>query len=111
MRGGSHTGCPSAAEMAARRFCTVLASDYYYSALPLAPFRLAAQNAMPLAAAWSLVSSGPAHALNLADRGRIAPGLRADLVLVEDRTPLPPAIVATITAGRLVHLIGQDRLT
>ena len=114
IRGGSHTGCPSAAEMAGRRLCTVLASDYYYPALPLAPFRLSAQGILPLADAWGLVSSGPAHALGLNDRGRIETGLRADLVLIEDRSPLPPRIVGTIAGGRLAcmgdarHVIGRD---
>lgn len=108
MRGGSHTGCPSAAEMAERRLCSVLASDYYYASLPLAPFHLVASRNLDLAQAWSLVSEGPARALGLNDRGRIAPGLRADLVLVEDRTPLPPGIVATVSAGRLTHLSGAQ---
>jgi alpha-D-ribose 1-methylphosphonate 5-triphosphate diphosphatase len=110
MRGGSHTGCPSAAEMAALNLCSVLASDYYYPAMPLAPFMLAAQGLLSLADAWSLVSSGPADALGLDDRGRIADGLRADLVLIEDRSPLPPQVVCTISGGELVHLSDSSRL-
>jgi alpha-D-ribose 1-methylphosphonate 5-triphosphate diphosphatase len=110
IRGGSHTGCPSAAEMAARRLCTVLASDYYYPALPLAPFRLSALGILPLAEAWGLVSSGPAHALGLNDRGRIEPGLRADLVLIEERSPLPPRIVGTICGGRLACMSDAGRV-
>jgi alpha-D-ribose 1-methylphosphonate 5-triphosphate diphosphatase len=110
VRGGSHTGCPSAAEMAAQRLCTILASDYYYPALPLAPFRLAAEGNLSLTEAWALVSSGPAAALGLTDRGSIEAGLRGDLVLIEDRSPLPPRIVATITGGRLVHLSDAGRI-
>ncbi|MCX7323561.1 MAG: alpha-D-ribose 1-methylphosphonate 5-triphosphate diphosphatase [Hyphomicrobiales bacterium] len=110
IRGGSHTGCPSAAEMAAQRFCTILASDYYYPALPLAPFRLSAQGIVPLAEAWGLVSSGPAHALGLNDRGRIETGLRADLVLIEDRSPLPPRIVGTMIGGRLACMGDAGRI-
>jgi alpha-D-ribose 1-methylphosphonate 5-triphosphate diphosphatase len=110
MRGGSHTGCPSATEMAAQGLCTVLASDYYYPALPLAPFRLAASGALTLAAAWALVSSGPAKALNLHDRGQIAEGFRADLVLMKDRGALPPLAVATISEGHIVHFAETDRL-
>lgn len=110
MRGGSHTGCPSAAEMAALGLCTVLASDYYYPALPLAPFRLATQGVLPLGEAWGLVSSGPAKALGLADRGRIEIGLRADLVLIEDRSPLPPRIVSTIAGGRLAYMSEAERV-
>lgn len=110
MRGGSHTGCPSAAEMAARGLCTVLASDYYYPALALAPFKLAAGGLLPLAKAWALVSSGPADALGLVDRGRISPGLSADLVLAEDRSPWPPRIIATIVRGHLVYLGDGGRI-
>jgi alpha-D-ribose 1-methylphosphonate 5-triphosphate diphosphatase len=110
VRGGSHTGCPSAAEMAARGLCTVLASDYYYPSLAIAPFLLASDNALPLPEAWALVSSGPADALGLTDRGRITKGFRADIVLVEDCSPQPPRIVATMAAGRLIHCTGVDRL-
>jgi len=110
MRGGSHTGCPNAAEMAARGLCTALASDYYYPALPLAPFKLAAERGIPLERAWDLVSAGPAAALALADRGRIEPGLRADIVLVDADPAHPPHVVATIVAGRLVHLADATRL-
>ncbi len=110
VRGGSHTGCPAAADMAARGLCDVLASDYYYPALPLAPFRLVQEGRLDLAAAWRLVSSGPAHALGLADRGAIAEGLRADIVLAEDRSPLPPRIVATIAGGVIALLAEPHRL-
>lgn len=105
VRGGSHTGCPAAEAMVRAGLCTILASDYYYPALPLAPFLLAERGAAPFAQAWALVSRAPAEALGLHDRGRIAAGLRADLVLV---APEPqPRVVATVTAGRLVHLADQ----
>ncbi|MBX9907347.1 MAG: alpha-D-ribose 1-methylphosphonate 5-triphosphate diphosphatase [Beijerinckiaceae bacterium] len=105
VRGGSHTGCPSAEEMVREGLCTILASDYYYPALALAPFLLARRGAASFAEAWRLVSQGPAEALGLNDRGVIAPGKRADIVLVEDA--LQPRVVATIAAGRLVHLADQ----
>lgn len=105
VRGGSHIDCPAAAEMVRAGLCTILASDYYYPALPLAPFILAREGAASFAAAWRLVSRGPAEALGLTDRGVIAPGKRADLVLM---APEPqPRIVATIAGGKLVHLADQ----
>ncbi len=64
---------------------------------------------LDLAAAWPLVSSGPAAALGLTDRGLIREGLRADLVLVEVRSPLPPRIVATIVRGQIALLTEPDR--
>lgn len=109
VRGGSHTGCPAAEAMVRAGLCTILASDYYYPALPLAPFILARNGAARFAEAWKLVSQGPAEALGLADRGVVAPGKRADLVLI---APKPqPRIVATIAGGRLVHLADQRILT
>ncbi len=110
LRGGSHTGCPSAAEMVARGLCTVLASDYYYPALAAAPFRLARDGRAAFADAWALVSANPAAAMGLTDRGRLAPGLRGDVVVI-DAGVEPPRVVATFAAGRPVHLACTDRLT
>lgn len=105
VRGGSHTGCPAAEEMVGQGLCTILASDYYYPSLLLAPFILARNGTADFTAAWTLVSQAPAEAFGLADRGAIAPGKRADLVLVEDGPQ--PRVVATVAAGRLVHLADQ----
>jgi alpha-D-ribose 1-methylphosphonate 5-triphosphate diphosphatase len=63
-----------------------------------------------LPAAWNLISAAPARAAGLADRGTIAAGHRAELILVDDETPLRPRIVAVISAGRLVHLTDASRL-
>lgn len=105
VRGGSHIDCPAAEAMVRAGLCTILASDYYYPALPLAPFILASKGAAGFATAWRLVSQGPAQALGLSDRGTIAPGKRADLILVALEPQ--PRVVATITSGQLVHLADQ----
>ena len=97
VRGGSHLGWASAAPLAERGLVTVLASDYHWPALLAAPFRMAARGVLDLAASWALVSSNPADALGLADRGRIAPGLRGDLALT---TP-EGRLAAVFTAGGL----------
>jgi alpha-D-ribose 1-methylphosphonate 5-triphosphate diphosphatase len=96
--------------MIAKGLCSVLASDYYYPAPLLAAFRLAADGVLPLPAAWDLISSAPARAAGLEDRGTIAEGRRADVILVDDRIPLRPRVVAVIAAGRLVHLTEATRL-
>jgi alpha-D-ribose 1-methylphosphonate 5-triphosphate diphosphatase len=106
LRGGSHTGCPSASEMVREGLCTVLASDYFYPSLLHAPFMLAANGATTLEKAWRLVSSGPAQALGLSDRGAIEPGARADIVLVDAADPALPKVVAVVVAGRL-RLLGE----
>jgi alpha-D-ribose 1-methylphosphonate 5-triphosphate diphosphatase len=110
VRGGSHTGWTKASDMIAKGLCSVLASDYYYPAPLLAAFRLAADGVLPLAEAWKLISAAPAQAAGLSDRGRLAEGQRADILLVDDRVPLRPRIVAVIAAGRLVHLTEAERL-
>jgi len=110
VRGGSHTGWTKAADMIAKGLCSVLASDYYYPAQLLAAFRLAADGILPLAKAWDLISASPASAAGLADRGVLAEGRRADVILVNDEVPLRPRIVGVIAAGRLVHLTEADRL-
>jgi alpha-D-ribose 1-methylphosphonate 5-triphosphate diphosphatase len=101
MRGGSHAKRLAAAEAAAAGLCSVLTSDYYYPALLHAPFLLERRGTLPLAKAWDMVSRNAARAVGLADRGAIAPGLRADLVLVDDRDRTMPVVRASIVAGKL----------
>jgi alpha-D-ribose 1-methylphosphonate 5-triphosphate diphosphatase len=110
VRGGSHTGWTKASDMIAKGLCSILASDYYYPAQLLAAFRLAADGVLPLPRAWDLISAAPARAAGLSDRGVLAEGYRADIILVDDERPLRPRIVAVIAAGRLVHLADASRL-
>jgi alpha-D-ribose 1-methylphosphonate 5-triphosphate diphosphatase len=110
VRGGSHTGWLDAKDMIRRGLCSVLASDYYYPAQLLAAFRLVKENVLPLPAAWALISVTAAKAAQLGDRGTIAQKQRADLILV-DAQDERPRVVATIVAGRVVHLTEADRIT
>ena len=110
VRGGSHTGWTKASDMIAKGLCSVLASDYYYPAPILAAFRLAADKVLPLAEAWTLISSAPARAAGLHDRGILVEGSRADIVLVDASIPLRPRVVAAIAGGRLAHLTDCERL-
>lgn len=99
VRGGSHNGAISAGEALRRGQCTILASDYYYPAPLHAAFQLA-ETGTSLETAWELVSGAPARAAGLADRGAIAPGLRADLMMVR---PDSVRTVLTMSAGRIVY--------
>jgi alpha-D-ribose 1-methylphosphonate 5-triphosphate diphosphatase len=94
--------------MIERGFCSVLASDYYYPAPLLAAFALVSRGVLPLEQAWRLVSQTPAEAVALADRGDIAPGRRADVIIVDASEDGHPRVVATIVAGRVVHLAQAD---
>ena len=110
VRGGSHIGWIDAREMIGRGLCSVLASDYYYPAPLLAAFRLVASGTLALEQAWALVSEAPARAVGLGDRGRIAPGQRGDLVLIDASNLDRPRLVATIAGGRVVYLNEAERL-
>lgn len=101
VRGRSHLGWASAARLAEAGICTVLSSDYFYPAMLHAALILAGRGVLDLAASWALVSANPAAAAGLSDRGRIEPGLRGDVVLVDSDTSNG---VATVAAGGIAWL-------
>lgn len=103
VRGGSHSGNIAAADLVARGVLDVLSSDYYPAALLDAVFRIARMGeGYPLPQAVATASRVPAQAVGLDDRGRLAPGLRADLIRVRlcDDHPL---VERVWSAGRQVH--------
>jgi len=83
VRGGSHSGNVAAHHLASLGLLDILSSDYYPASLLDAVFRIAndESNAFSLPQAVKLVTRNPANALGLKDRGEIAEGKRADLVL------------------------------
>ncbi len=105
VRGGSHLGPEGilAAREVREGRCTILVSDYYYPSLAQAPFLLARSGDAALPAAWALVSTNPAAAAGLDDRGVIAEGLRADLALVRDPGVGPVRVRATLVEGRAAY--------
>jgi alpha-D-ribose 1-methylphosphonate 5-triphosphate diphosphatase len=109
VRGGSHMGWSAAAPLAERGLVTVLASDYVWPAMLQAAFVMLDRGVLDLARAWALVSANPAQAAGLEDRGRIGPGLRGDIVVVD---PAKRAPLATFAEGRLAWLApdGAARL-
>lgn len=82
VRGGSHSGNIAAADLAKAGVLDVLSSDYVPFSIMHAPFMLADTIGIALPDAIAMVTATPAKAVGLHDRGRIAPGLRADLVRV-----------------------------
>lgn len=107
VRGGSHLNAVSATALIDAGICDVLCTDYYYPAPVAAALRLATDGTMALNEAWALVAGGPAAAAGLDDRGAIAPGKRADLVLIDDSKDRCPRVVATVVAGKLAFA-AQD---
>ena len=89
LRGESHSGNVSAADVVGAGLCDALASDYQPATMLAAAFGLARAGACSLHHAVHLVTAGPAAVTGLTDRGTIAVGQRADLVLVDDRGRWP----------------------
>jgi len=100
-RGGSHIGSLGAGDMVEAGLCDALASDYFYPSMLAAMARLDTERRADRLTLWSLISSGPARAMNLTDRGTIQVGARADLVLMDWPEGAAPAIQGTWVAGRL----------
>ena len=103
VRGGSHIGSPGTADMVSAGLCDILASDYHYPAMSGAVARLLAEGRGPLHELWKLVSTNPARASNITDRGEIVPGQRADLVLLDWPEGEVPTVRMTMVAGRIAH--------
>lgn len=82
VRGGSHSGNVAAAELARHGLLDILSSDYVPGSLLSGVMRLVDDGLMSLPQAVATVTSNPARATGLDDRGAIAPALRADLVQV-----------------------------
>jgi alpha-D-ribose 1-methylphosphonate 5-triphosphate diphosphatase len=83
VRGGSHSGNIAAVDLAREGLLDILSSDYVPSSLLMAVLQLPRDvPAIDLAAAVRTVTSTPAEAVGLSDRGEIAVGKRADIIRV-----------------------------
>jgi alpha-D-ribose 1-methylphosphonate 5-triphosphate diphosphatase len=79
VRGGSHSGNVSAIALAEADLLDIVSSDYVPAALLFAAVLLG-EIWSDLPRAMATVSHGPAHAAGLVDRGRLAEGMRADVI-------------------------------
>ena len=101
VRGGSHSGGVSMRDLAAEGLLDALASDYVPASLLQAALALTRTAGLSIPAALARVTAAPARLAGLDDRGRLAEGLRADLVsfrLAEDT----PVVGEVLLAGRRV---------
>jgi alpha-D-ribose 1-methylphosphonate 5-triphosphate diphosphatase len=90
VRGKSHNGNISAAELAREGVLDVLSSDYVPFSLMIAAFQLPDRvDTVTLPQSVAMVTRNPAHAAHLDDRGEIAVGKRADLVRVRKADSAP----------------------
>jgi alpha-D-ribose 1-methylphosphonate 5-triphosphate diphosphatase len=103
VRGGSHSGNVSAMALMREGLLDVLSSDYYPASLLDAVFRIAdAEGGYSLPAAVACATRNPAKAVGMRDRGRLAEGLRAD-VLQLARIDGQPLVRRVWSAGQVVH--------
>jgi len=102
VRGGSHSGNVSTAELAHAGVLDILSSDYVPASLLIAALQLPhAASGFTLPAAFATVSKTPAEAVGLIDRGEIAVGKRADLLQIQIAGTMP-VIRSVWRAGRRV---------
>lgn len=103
IRGGSHSGNVAAESLAREGLLGILSSDYVPGSLLMAAFDLPRRvPGIDLPEAVAMVTIAPARATGLHDRGKIAPGLRADLVRVqvaEQASGEPPVVRQVWTGG------------
>lgn len=98
IRGESHSGNIAAGDLARAGLLDILSSDYVPASLLAGAMRLAALwDDLPRAMAC--VTDHPARAAGLADRGRLAPGLRADLIRLAHRGGGPAILRETWVGG------------
>lgn len=101
VRGGSLWGNLNVREAIEAGLVDVLCSDYHPRSMLAAPF---VETSASLADRVARVTSAPAAAMGLEDRGRIETGARADLIVVE---PEPvPVVTNVFVAGSEVYRAG-----
>lgn len=102
VRGGSHSGNASAAEMVRNGTVNALASDYVPASLVEAAFACVREAGITLPQGVALVTANPAAMAGLPDRGRLAPGLRADLVRLREHEGMPVVRQVWRTGERVI---------
>ena len=103
VKGGSHSGNVSAAELAQADLLDIFSSDYVPSSLLLAVFMLGHLAQWTLPKAVRTVTRNPARAIGLQDRGELSVGQRADLLRVRMNRAGMPTVMETWVAGKRVY--------
>lgn len=101
VRGGSQSGNIAAIELISKNLCDYLCSDYHPSSMLLAPYKLKEELHIPLEQGFQLVSTTPARLAGLKDRGIIAIGKKADIIVIDEA--YSPNIVLTIKNGKPIY--------
>ncbi|TVR39651.1 MAG: alpha-D-ribose 1-methylphosphonate 5-triphosphate diphosphatase [Planctomycetota bacterium] len=102
VRGSSQSGNMRAIDAVQAGVLDCLCADYVPWTLVAAAFKLPSISDLSLVEAVQLIATNPATAANLMDRGSIRPGLRADLVLLQQVRGLP-MVAATWSGGQIAY--------
>lgn len=102
VRGGSHSGNVNAADLLAAEAVDAFASDYVPPSLVEAAFQCAREGRATLPAAIRMVTETPARMAGLSDRGRLAPGQRADIARVRLHGDLPIVRQVWVAGERVI---------
>lgn len=101
VRGGSQSGNIAAIELVKEGVCKYLCSDYHPTSMLQAVYRMKEDANLPLSHGFSMITSTPAAYANLDDRGAIAEGKRADIIVIDDSNI--PKVVLTIKDGESIY--------
>jgi alpha-D-ribose 1-methylphosphonate 5-triphosphate diphosphatase len=99
VRGGSHTGNVSAAELISLGLCDGLSSDYLPFAMLGAVGILVRDQVCSIVDAVKLITSGPADTVGLHDRGRLVVGARGDITLCH-LDGVNPRVIGSFRTGQ-----------
>ncbi|MBB5689948.1 alpha-D-ribose 1-methylphosphonate 5-triphosphate diphosphatase [Roseomonas alkaliterrae] len=89
VRGGSHSGNVAAADLVRAKAADAFASDYVPASMVEAAWRAVEEAGITLPQAVAMITDRPARMCRLDDRGRLAPGLRADLAQIRTVEDIP----------------------
>ncbi|MDR2461120.1 MAG: alpha-D-ribose 1-methylphosphonate 5-triphosphate diphosphatase [Deltaproteobacteria bacterium] len=101
VRGKSHSGNVTAAEVADAGLLTCLSSDYVPISLLHGAYMLFKSHGFSLKEAIDTISLNPSKAANLTNRGSISPGLRADLVRIREIDGRPRIMAVWVKGERV----------
>ncbi|WP_321315478.1 alpha-D-ribose 1-methylphosphonate 5-triphosphate diphosphatase [Halarcobacter sp.] len=101
VRGGSQSGNIAAIDLVKEGVCKYLCSDYHPTSMLQAVYRMKKDVNLDLAKGFSMITSTPAKYANLADRGEITEGKKADIIVIDDSNI--PKVILTIKDGESIY--------
>ena len=108
LRGQSQSGSMKAIDAIKHQVGDILCADYSPASLLAEAFRIPELLGWSLPDAIALVTHNPAQAVNLSDRGEIATGKRADLIVLQCPHGFPQ-VTTTWVGGRIVYQCHYSR--